>query len=121
MKLVYGTLGAMLAELRERKVEVARVSRVIQREARRTAGIPSYASRILVTARLEDGIWAECRLWVGRGMGELGEGGIRLPEALRERGEKLLKEVKGRIEAEGFTVLEGMLAKDGAALDGLLE
>ncbi len=38
MKLIYGTLGAMLAELRERKVEAVRVSRVIQSEVRRTPG-----------------------------------------------------------------------------------
>ncbi len=121
MKLIYGTLGAMLTELRERKVEAVRVSRVIQSEVRRTPGIPSYTSRILVTAVVNDESWAECRLVVGRGLGELTEGAIRLPEALRKRGEKLLKEVKGRIEAEGFTILEGMLAHDTVALDGLLE
>ncbi len=121
MKLIYGTLGAMLAELRERKVEAVRVSRVIQREGRRTPGIPYYTSRILVTALVDHEIWAECRLVVGRGLGELAEGAIRLPEALRQRGETLLKEVKGRMEAEGFTILEGMLSHDSAALDGLLE
>jgi hypothetical protein len=121
MKLIYGTLGAMLAELRERKVEAVRLSRVVQREPGRTTGIPYYASRIVVTAPVDHDLWAECRLLVGRGLGEMVGGGTRLPEVLRQRGEKLLAEVKGRIQAEGLRVVEGMLAHDSAALDGLLE
>jgi hypothetical protein len=121
MKLIYGTLGAMLAELRERKVEAVRIARFIQSEAGRTTGIPWYASRIVVTAPLDGGLWAECRLSAGRGMAELAEGAVRLPEALRQRGEKLLAEVKGRVDAEGFRVLDGMLTHDSAAIDGLLE
>lgn len=93
MKVIYGTLGAMLAELRERKVEAVRIARFIQSEAGRTTGIPWYASRIVVTAPLGERMWAECRLSAGRGMGELAEGAVRLPEALRQHGEKLLAEV----------------------------
>ena len=121
MKVIYGSLGAMLADLREWKVEAVRVSPLIQSEPGRATGIPYHTSRILVTALLAGHIWAELRLWVGRGMGEIGEGGVRLPEALRQRGEKLLAEVKGRIEAEGFRVRDGMLAHEAEAVDGVLE
>ena len=121
MKLIYGSLGVMLAELRERKVEAVRVSPLTQSEAGRATGIPHYASRVVVTAPLDGQTWAECRLWVGRGMGEVSERGFRLPEALRERGQKLLEEAKGQIEAAGFRVLEGMLAHDADVVDGVLD
>jgi hypothetical protein len=121
MKVIYGSLGAMLAELKGRKGEAVRVSPLIRSESDRTTGIPYHTSRILVTAELDDGCWAECRLWVGRGMDEIAEGGLRLPEALRQRGQTLLGEVRGRIEAEGFRVLDGMVAHEAEAVDGGIE
>ncbi|MBI4611408.1 MAG: hypothetical protein HY726_20650 [Candidatus Rokubacteria bacterium] len=121
MKLIFGTLAAMVAELVERKVEAVRIAPLVQSERGRATGVPYHTSWIVVTAELGDHAWAECRLWVGRGMGEIADGGTRLPEAIRERGEKLLAEVRSRIEAEGLRVLDGMVAHDAEAVDGGLE
>jgi hypothetical protein len=118
MKLIYDSLGAMLAELRDRKVEAVWVSPAIQPEpGRRRPGIPRFTSRIIVTARIDEHLWAEWRLWVGSALAELGERGPRLPEPLRLRSEHRLKDVKSRIEAEGFRTREGLLAHDSAAMD----
>lgn len=121
MKVVYRSLAAMLAELLERKVEALRVSPLIQSASGKTTGLPYHTSRIVVTAELDAHCWAECRLWVGRELGELAEGRMRLSEALRQRGQELLAEVTARIEAEGFRVLGGMVAHEAEAVDGVLE
>ncbi len=121
MKLIYGSLGAMLADLRARNVGAVRVASCFQSETGRTAAIPYHTSRIVVTAQLDGEMWAEFRVWVGRGIAEVAEGRMCLPEALRQRGEKLLSEVKEQIKAECFAVLEGMLAHDAAGADGYVD
>jgi hypothetical protein len=118
MKLIFDTLDALLTELHDRKVQVVRVSPMIHAETgARTAGIPQMTSRVLVTAALDEQLWAEWRLWVGRAMGEVGERGIHLPEWLRKKGDAALAEISKRVDDEGFQIREGIVAHDTAALD----
>jgi hypothetical protein len=96
MKLLFDSLDALLGELRERKVQVVRVSPSIHLESgARTAGIPHLTSRVVVTAAIDEHLWAEWRHFVGRG----------------------LAEVSKRIDDAGFLIREGMLAHDTAAMD----
>jgi hypothetical protein len=62
MKLIFDSLEALLAELRDRKVEVVRVSPMLYAETgARTAGIPHLTSRVVVTAAIDERLWAEWR------------------------------------------------------------
>ncbi|MBI4607499.1 MAG: hypothetical protein HY726_00640 [Candidatus Rokubacteria bacterium] len=121
MKVLFRSLAAMLAELREGKLEAVRVAPLIRTESGRSTGIPYYTSRIVVTARTDPRCWDEWRLLVGRGMGEVTESGLTLPAALRQRGTERLAEVKRRIEGAGFRVLDGMVTHEADAVDGVLE
>jgi hypothetical protein len=49
MKLLFDSLDAFLAEVRDRKVEIVRISPALAIDTgRRTAGIPNLVSRVLV-------------------------------------------------------------------------
>src|SRR2546428_126646 len=53
MKLIFDSLDALRTELRDRKVEVVRVSPAITSEPlRATAGLPRLTSRVIVTAAI---------------------------------------------------------------------
>jgi hypothetical protein len=118
MKLLYDSLDAMLGELRDRRVEVMRVSRLVHCESGRpTAGIPHLTARVIVTAAVDEHLWAEWRFWVGRAIAEVSERGLLLPERLRSKSDKALADIMERVELAGFRVREGFLAHDGAGLD----
>lgn len=118
MKVLFDSLDAMVAELEERKVQAIRVSPAIVAETgRSTGGIPHLTSRILVTAALDDHLWAEWRFWVGRSLAEIGERGLHLPLRLRQRSETTLAEIRALLEARGFRVRDGLIAHDTAAME----
>jgi hypothetical protein len=118
MKLLLDSLDALLAELRERKIGVVRVSRVSHLETGlRTAGIPHLTSRVIVTAGIDDHVWAEWRHWVGRAAAEVGEQGLRLPERLKKRTDTILAEVSHCVDTAGFQIRQGLLTHDTATMD----
>ena len=118
MKLLFDSLDALLAELRERKVQVVRISPCVHMETgARTGGIPHLTSRVVVTAALDEHLWAEHRHWVGRGLADVGERGLHLPDSLRLKADRALADVSKRVDDAGFLVREGMLAHDTAAMD----
>jgi hypothetical protein len=85
MKLLFDSLDALLTELRDRKVEVARVSPGLEIETGpRMAGVPHLVSRVLVTAALDAGNWAEWRYWVGQAVAEIDRSRVEVPAWLRE-------------------------------------
>src|SRR5574341_791447 len=120
MKLIFDSLDALLTELKDRKVEIVRVSRAVHMEGGRpTAGIPHLTSRVIVTAALDDHLWAEWRLWVGRAIAEVGERGLHLPERLRTKGDRALADIAKRIDDASFQIREGLLTHDTATMDSL--
>ena len=118
VKLLFDSLDALLAELRERKVEIVRVSPALEVDmGPRTAGVPQLVGRILVTAALDDHHWAEWRYWVGRAVAEITAQGFQLPAGLRERRDRALAEASRRVDEAGFLLREGILTHDTGVLD----
>jgi hypothetical protein len=118
MKLIFDSLDALLAELKERKAEIVRVSRAVHAEGGRpTAGIPHLTCRVIVTAALDDHLWAEWRLWVGRAIAEVNERGLHLPEWLRTKSDRALADVTKRVDDASFQIREGLLTHDTASLN----
>jgi hypothetical protein len=118
MKLIFDSLDAMLTELRERKVDVVRISPVIQAETgARTAGVPHLTSRVIVTAAIDERFWAEWRYWVGRSVAEVNERGLHLPDWLRKKGDAAAAEISKRVDNASFQVREGFIAHDTCAVD----
>ncbi len=118
MKLIFDSLDAMLSELRDRKVEVVRISPVIQAETgARTAGIPHLTSRVVVTAAIDERFWAEWRYWVGRSVAEVSERGLHLPERLKKKGDAAAAEISKRVDDANFQIREGFIAHDTCAVD----
>ena len=118
MKLIFDSLDALLAELRDRKVEVVRVSPAVTSEPlRATAGLPRLTSRVIVTAAIDDHFWAEWRHWVGRALAEVTERGLHLPDGLRKKGDAALAEISKRVDDAGFQIREGLIAHDTVAID----
>jgi hypothetical protein len=118
MKLLFDSLDALLAELRERNVEVVRVSRVTELEqGPRTAGMPQFVSRVLVTVALDERSWAEWRHWVGQAVPEIDGGRPRLPAWLREKQDFALAEISRRLDEAGLRIREGILTHDRGVMD----
>jgi hypothetical protein len=118
MKLLFDSLDAILTELRDRKVTVVRISPAIERETgARTGGIPHLTSRVLVTAAIDDHLWAEWRHWVGRAAAEVSERGLHLPGSLRRKGDEAIALIAQHVDRAGFEIREGILAHDTAAMD----
>jgi hypothetical protein len=118
MKLLFGSLDALLAELRERKIGVVRVSPATHAETGpRTAGIPHLTSRVIVTAGIDDHLWAEWRHWIGRAAAEVGERGLQLPEWLKKKTDAVLADVSRCAADAGFEIREGLLTHDTATMD----
>lgn len=118
MKLLLGSLAALLEELRAHKPSVVRVARAIQREhGPRTGGVPQFTARVIVTAGIHDHVWAEARFLVGSARAQLGVRGLTLPPELHRRTEDVLAEARRRIEDAGFSVADGLLAHDTASMD----
>ncbi len=120
VKLLFESLDAFLVELRDRKVEVVRVSPALQIEAGpRTSGIPHLVGRVLVTAALDDRSWAEWRHWVGPAVAEIGRPDLQVPTWLREKQDRALAEVARRVDEAGFLLREGILTHDRGVMDTL--
>jgi hypothetical protein len=118
MKLLFDSLDALLAELRERQVEIVRVSSGLEVDrGPRTAGVAQLVGRVIVTAALDDHHWAEWRHWVGRTVAEVTPRGFQAPAWLQDRHDRALAEVTRRVEAAGFQIRPGILAHDTSVLE----
>jgi hypothetical protein len=118
VKLLFDSVEALLVELRDRKVEIVRVSLALHIEAGpRTAGIPHLVGRVLVTAALDDHTWAEWRHWVGQAVAETDRPELHVPAWLREAQDRALAEVARRVDAAGFLIREGILTHDMGVMD----
>ncbi len=119
MKLVFDSLDALLAELRDRKVDAVRISPAIELDtSRRTDGVTHVVARVLVTAALGDHQWGEWGHWVGRAVAEDGTGGgVQLPASLRDRRDHALAEISKRVDDAGFQIREGIVTHDTGVMD----
>jgi hypothetical protein len=120
MKIIHGSLSALLAEVKEHgKVDGVRVAALMQ-SVTEGSGVPRYTSWVIVSADVDWEIWAEWRLLVGRQRAEVTETGVRVPVKLAVATEGRLAEVRGWIEAAGFAMRDGILAADAETLEGVL-
>jgi hypothetical protein len=80
MKIIHGSLSALLVEVKERgKVDGVRVAALMQGTVE-GAGIPRYTSWVIVSAHVDYWEkWAEWRLVAGRQRAEITEHGFRSP------------------------------------------
>jgi hypothetical protein len=118
VKLLFDSLDALLAELRDRKLDVVRVSPGVAVETSvQACGGPRLVSRVLVTAALEEASWAEWRYRVGQAEIELGRSEFQLPLWLREQQDRALAEVARRVDEAGFQIREGILTHDQDVMD----
>ena len=118
VKLLFDSLDALLVELRDRKVEVVRVSPALGIDAgARTGGIPHLVGRALVTAALDDHTWAEWCHWVGLAVAEIGRPEVHVSTWLREQQDRALAEVARRVDEAGFLIREGILTHDTGVRD----
>lgn len=118
MKLLFESLDALLGELRDRRVEIVRISPALEVETTaRTWGLPHLVSRVLVTAALDETSWAEWRLWIGQAPVEPGQSEFDLPLALRDRRDGALAEISRRVDDAGFRIREGIVTHDRGAMD----
>ena len=118
MKLLFDSLDAFLVEMRDRKVEIVRISPALAIDTgRRPAAIPHLVSRVLVTAAVDDHHWAEWRHWVGRALAQVGARGIHLPSWLQEKQDRALAEVSRRVDEAGLLIREGILTHDTGVMD----
>jgi len=118
MKLLFDSLDAFLAEIRDRKVQIVRISPVLSIDTgRRSAGIQHLVSRVLVTAALDDHQWAEWRHWVGRAIAEISDRALHVPAWLREKQDQALAEVSKRVDDAGLLIREGILTHDTGVMD----
>jgi hypothetical protein len=120
MKIIYGSLSALLTEVKEHgKVDGVRVAAMLQSTCE-GAGLPRYTSWVIVSAHVDWEKWAEWRLVVGRRRAEVTEHGFRVPDKLTALTEEKLDEVRGWIEAAGLLMRDGILAADAETLEGVL-
>jgi hypothetical protein len=118
MKLLCPSLTMLLQEVQDRRIGALRLAAVDYTDSpRATGGIPHFTTRIIVTAGLEDRLWAEWRLWVGRALAEVGVRGLLVPEAQRRRRDALLADVLELIHGAGLDTRDGVLSHDTATLD----
>ena len=114
MKLLFDSLDALLAELRDRKVTIVRVSPALELETgERTGGVRQLVGRVLVTAALEDDSWAEWRYRVGQAVVEVGRSPKRPPETDLE----LIERVSWQLPNVATVAVGGV--EDAAVLAGL--
>lgn len=118
MKLLFDSLDALLVELRDRKVDIVRVSPAVAIEKGVEApGAPQLVSRVLATAALGESSWAEWRYRVGQAAVETGQSEFQLPPRLREQQDRALAEVSKRVDEAGFQIREGILTHDQGVMD----
>jgi hypothetical protein len=118
MKLLFDSLDALFAELRDHRVQIVRVSPAIEVDkTARVGGIPHLVSRVIVTAALDELVWAEWRYWAGRAVAEIGERGLHLPEPLRAKTDRALAEIARRVDEAGFSIRQGILTHDAGTME----
>lgn len=119
MKLVFDSLDAFLTELRDRKVDVVRISPAVELDTGpRTDGVPHVVTRVLVTAAVDDHQWAEWRHWIGRAVADTGpRGGVQLPASLRDQRDRALADIAKRVDEAGFQIREGIVTHDTGVMD----
>jgi hypothetical protein len=121
MKVVHGSLNALLHEVKERKVETVRVAAFLQSDLV-SNGIPRYTAWVVVTALLDLDwdLWTEWRLLIGRRYAEVTEHGAAVPARLAERQKEKTRETRAHVTEAGLGVRGGILAHDAEALDGVV-
>ena len=118
MKLLFESLDGLFTELRDRNVQVVRVSSAIAIEAdARTGGVPRLIARVLVTAAFDEQRWAEWRLWVGQAIADLACRDFDIPLWLRDKRDHALATVAQRVDDAGFQIREGIVAHDTGTMD----
>ncbi len=118
VKLLFDSLDALLVELRDRKLDVVRVSPAVAIETSvQASGAPRLVSRVLVTAALDEASWVEWRYRVGLAVVEPGRSEFQLPPWLREQQDRALAEVARRVDEAGFQIREGILTHDQGVMD----
>jgi hypothetical protein len=117
MKIVHGSLTALLHEVKERNVEAVRVAAYLQSSDVVSNGIPRYTAWVVVTTQLDWSLWTEWRLLVGRGYAELTEHGAAVPARLAELLKEKTREIRARVTEAGLGVRDGILANDTEAMD----
>jgi hypothetical protein len=117
MKIIHGSLTALLHEVKERSVEVVRVAAFLQGSDVVSNGIPRYTAWWVVTARLNWSLWTEWRLLVGRGYAEVTEHGAAVPARLAELQKSKTREIRACVTEAGLSVRDGILANDTEAMD----
>ena len=120
MKIVHGSLRALLQEVTERNLEAVRVAAFLQSDVV-SDGMPRYTAWVVVTAMLDEPLWAEWRLLVGRGHAEVTEQGAVAPARLGELLKHRTREIRTRVAEAGLGVRDGILAHDAEAMDGAIE
>jgi hypothetical protein len=120
MKIVHGSLTALLHEVEERKVEAVRVAAFLQSSDFVSNGIPRYTAWVVVTARLDWNLWTEWRLLVGRGCAEVTEYGAAVPARLASSRRRRPGRF-ARVTEAGLGVRDGILAHDAEAMNGIVE
>ena len=118
MKLIFESLDALLTELRDRNVDLVRVSPALAIQTDpRTGGLPYLVGRVLVTAALDERSWAEWRLWVGRALTEDAGATVEVPAWLTQARAEALARVSQRIDDAGFRIREGIVTHDAGTMD----
>ena len=118
MKLIFESLDALLTELRDRNVDIVRVSPALAIQTDpRAGGLPYLVGRVLVTAALDDRSWAEWRLWVGRALTEDAGATVEIPAWLTQARAEALARVSQRIDDAGFRIREGIVTHDAGTMD----
>ncbi len=120
MKIVHGSLKALLHEVKERKVEAVRVAAFLQSDVV-SNGIHRYTAWVVVTAVLDWDLWTEWRLLVGRGRAEVTEHGAVAPARIAELLKQRTREVRAHVTEDGLGVRDGLLSHDAEAMDGSIE
>jgi len=120
MKIVHGSLRALLNEVKERKVEAVRVAAFVQSDVV-SNGMPRYTAWVVVTSLLDWDLWTEWRLLVGRGHAEVTEHGAVAPARIAELLKERTREIRARVSEAGLGVRDGLLAHDAEAMDGAIE
>jgi hypothetical protein len=121
MKIVHGSLTALLHEVKERNVEAVRVAAFLQGSDVVSNGIPRYTAWVVVTTQLDWSLWSEWRLLVGRAYAEVTEHGAAVPARLAELQKEKTREIRARVTEAGLGVRGGILTHDAEALDGAVQ
>lgn len=107
MKIIHGSLSALLTEVKEHgKVDGVRVAAMMESTIE-GAGVPRYTSWVIVSAHVDWEKWAEWRLVVGQQRAEVTEHGFHVPDKLAALTEEKLAEPGAGSRQRGFSCATG--------------